>query len=60
VLAKLQTALSAVMADPQVQADARTAGVDLTPMSAAAFDRFIRSETAKWANVIKTSGTRLE
>lgn len=60
VLAKLQAALSAVMADPQVQADARTAGVDLTPMSAAAFDRFIRSETAKWANVIKTSGTRLE
>ncbi len=60
VLAKLQAALSAVMADPQVQREARAAGVDLTPMSAAAFDRFIRSETAKWANVIKTSGTRLE
>ncbi len=60
VLAKLQAALAAVMADPQVQRDARTAGVDLTPMSAAAFDRFIRSETVKWANVIKTSGTRLE
>jgi tripartite-type tricarboxylate transporter receptor subunit TctC len=60
VLAKVQAALAAVMADPQVQRDARAAGVDLTPMSAAVFDRFIRSETAKWANVIKTSGTRLE
>jgi tripartite-type tricarboxylate transporter receptor subunit TctC len=60
VLAKLQAALATVMADAQVQRDARAAGVDLTPMSAAAFGAFIRSETAKWANVIKTSGTRLE
>ena len=60
VMAKLQAALAAVMADPQVQRDARAAGVDLTPMPAAAFAAFIRSETAKWANVIKTSGTRLE
>jgi tripartite-type tricarboxylate transporter receptor subunit TctC len=60
VLTKLQAALAAVMADAQVQREARAAGVDLTPMSAAEFDRFIRSETAKWANVIKTSGTRLE
>ena len=60
VLAKLQAALAAVMADPQVQRDARAVGVDLTPMSAAAFGAFIRSETAKWAHVIKTSGTRLE
>ncbi len=60
VLAKLQAALAAVMADPQVQRDARAAGVDLTPLSAAAFGAFIRSETTKWATVIKTSGTRLE
>ncbi len=60
VLARLQAAFAAVLADPQVQRDARAAGVDLTPTTGPEFGRFIRSETVKWAEVIKTSGTKLD
>ena len=34
--------------------------VELTPSSPDDFDKFIRAKTGKWAEVIKTSGTRLE
>ena len=60
VLARLQADLTAALADPQVVKGARAIGVELAPTSAAEFGRFIRSETAKWAEVIKVSGTRLE
>lgn len=60
VLAKLQAALVAVLAEPAVVQNARNAGVELAPTSAAAFGSFIRSETTKWADVIRTSGTKLE
>ena len=60
VLARLQADLTAALADPQVVKGARAIGVELAPTSATEFGRFIRSETAKWAEVIKVSGTRLE
>ena len=41
-------------------AGARTAGVELSPTTSAEFARFIASETVKWADVIKRSGTKLE
>ena len=55
VLARLQAALAKLLVDPQGVADARAAGVDLAPGSSAEFGRFIRSETAKWVEVIKVS-----
>lgn len=60
VLAKLRAAMAATLADPAVQREARAVGVDITAMPAPEFGRFIRSETAKWAEVIRTSGTRLD
>jgi tripartite-type tricarboxylate transporter receptor subunit TctC len=60
VLARLQSDLQAVLTDPAVMAQARAIGVELTPMSSAEFGRFIASETAKWADVIKRSGTKLD
>jgi tripartite-type tricarboxylate transporter receptor subunit TctC len=60
VLARLQGELQAVLTDPAVVAQARAIGVELTPMSSAEFGRFIASETAKWADVIKRSGTKLD
>jgi tripartite-type tricarboxylate transporter receptor subunit TctC len=60
VVARLQSELQAVLTDPSVMAQARAIGVELTPMSSAEFGRFIASETAKWADVIKRSGTKLD
>ena len=60
VVARLQAELRAVMADPDVIAGARAAGVELSPTTPAEFGRFIASETLKWADVIKRSGTKLE
>ena len=35
-------------------------GVELSPTTSAEFGRFIASETVKWADVIKRSGTKLD
>jgi len=60
IVARLQTELRAVLVDPEVVAGARAVGVELSPTSSADFGRFIGSETTKWADVIKRSGTKLE
>jgi tripartite-type tricarboxylate transporter receptor subunit TctC len=60
VVARLQAELNAVLNDPAVVAQARAIGVELTPMTSAEFGRFIASETSKWADVIKRSGTKLD
>ena len=60
IVARLQTELRAVLNDADVIAGARAAGVELSPTTSAEFGRFIASETTKWADVIKRSGTKLE
>jgi tripartite-type tricarboxylate transporter receptor subunit TctC len=60
VVARLSSELRAVLADPEVIAGARNAGVELSPTTPAEFGRFIATETVKWADVIKRSGTKLE
>jgi hypothetical protein len=47
-----------VLVDPEVVAGARAAGVELSPTTSAEFGRFIGTETTKWADVIKRSGTQ--
>ena len=60
IVARLQSEMRAVLTDPQVVAGARAVGVELSPSTPAEFGRFIASETVKWADVIKRSGTKLE
>jgi len=60
VVARLSAELRAVLVDPEVVAGARAAGVELSPTTPADFGRFIASETVKWADVIKRSGTKLD
>ena len=60
VVARLQNEMRAVLVDPEVIAGARAAGVELSPTTSAEFGRFIASETVKWADVIKRSGTKLD
>jgi tripartite-type tricarboxylate transporter receptor subunit TctC len=60
IVLRLQNELRAVMSDADVIAGARAAGVELSPTTSAEFGRFIASETTKWADVIKRSGTKLD
>ena len=60
VVARLESEMRAVLVDPEVIAGARAAGVELSPTTSAEFGRFIASETVKWADVIKRSGTKLD
>ena len=60
IVARLQNEMQAVLSDPEVIAGARAAGVELSPTTSAEFGRFIVSETVKWADVIKRSGTKLD
>ena len=60
VVARLESEVRAVLVDPEVIAGARAAGVELSPTTSAEFGRFIASETIKWADVIKRSGTKLD
>ena len=60
IVARLQNEMRAVLTDPDVIAGARAAGVELSPTTSAEFARFIASETVKWADVVKRSGTKLD
>jgi tripartite-type tricarboxylate transporter receptor subunit TctC len=60
IVTRLQNEMRAVLNDPEVIAGARNAGVELSPTTSAEFGRFIASETVKWADVIKRSGTKLD
>jgi tripartite-type tricarboxylate transporter receptor subunit TctC len=60
IVARLQNEMRAVLSDPEVIAGARAAGVEVSPTTSAEFGRFIASETIKWADVIKRSGTKLD
>jgi tripartite-type tricarboxylate transporter receptor subunit TctC len=60
IAAKLQAAVQAVVADPDVKARARVLGVELSSSSSVDFGRYVQSEIAKWGQVIKVSGTKLE
>lgn len=57
---RMQLEMRAVLADPEVIAGARAAGVELSPSTSAEFGRFITAETVKWADVIRRSGTKLD
>lgn len=60
IIDRLQTAMNAVLQDPDVVARAEGMGVDLAPTTAAEFATFIKGETDKWAKVIEVSQTRLD
>ena len=60
VVARLQQALGAVLAQPEVRQPLAEHGVEAGGPVGPEFAAFIRAETAKWAKVIKDSGTSLD
>ncbi len=60
VIARLNQAIVAALKDAPLQSSMRALGVEPAPGTPQAFGDYIRSETAKWAQVIKTANIKLD
>jgi tripartite-type tricarboxylate transporter receptor subunit TctC len=56
IVATLNTAVNAVLADPKLKARIHDLGGEPMPMSPEQFGKLVASETAKWSKVIKSAG----
>jgi tripartite-type tricarboxylate transporter receptor subunit TctC len=59
VVAKLNAQITAALNDEQVKAKMRNLGVELAPTTPEQFEAYIKSETTKWAKVIKQANIKL-
>jgi tripartite-type tricarboxylate transporter receptor subunit TctC len=60
VIARLNAEVTAALRDDTIQASLRAQGVEPAPSTPEAFESYIRSESAKWAKVIKTANIKLD
>jgi tripartite-type tricarboxylate transporter receptor subunit TctC len=56
ILDKVQADLTAILRTPEIQERFREMVIDAAPISREEFAQFIRTETARWARVIKAAG----
>ncbi|WP_458097381.1 tripartite tricarboxylate transporter substrate binding protein [Roseomonas sp. WA12] len=59
IIAALNAAFTATLHEPEIRTRLEAVGTIAQPGTPEAFAEFIRSETAKWAGVIRAAGTRL-
>ena len=59
VIEAVNKATNAVLADPAVRAKLANFGMVPSPMSAAAYGKFIAGETDKWAKIIRVADIKL-
>lgn len=60
VITRLNAEITAALNDNEIRTSMRNLGVEPAPGTAAEFEAYIKSETVKWARVIKTSGTKID
>ena len=60
VVDRLNQAVNQLLATDQIRRRYADLGATVQPLSPAAFDALIRSETTKWATVVKETGAKLE
>ena len=60
IVAKLNSAINAVLAKPELKARFHDLGGEVMPMSPAEFGHLVADETAKWAKVVKSAGLKVE
>ena len=60
IVAKLNTAMNAALAKPELKQRFHQLGGEVMPMSPAAFGKLVADETAKWAKVVKSAGLKVE
>src|SRR5271169_2068449 len=60
IVTKLNTAVNAVLAKPELKERFHQLGGEVMPMSPAEFGKLVVAETAKWAKVVKSAGLKVE
>jgi tripartite-type tricarboxylate transporter receptor subunit TctC len=60
IVAKLNTAINAVLAKPEIKARFHDLGGEVMPMSPAEYGKLVADETVKWAKVVKSAGLKVE
>jgi tripartite-type tricarboxylate transporter receptor subunit TctC len=60
IIDKLNSTITAGLADPQLKARIQELGGEPMPMPPAEFGRFLADETDKWARVVKFSGAKAD
>jgi tripartite-type tricarboxylate transporter receptor subunit TctC len=60
IIDRLNRAINAALADPELIARVTELGSTPMPMSQAAFAKLIASDTERWARVVKVAGIKLE
>ena len=56
MLDRLSTALAATLSDAEVQKALSGQGILISPIRREEFGKFVRNETVKWSQVVKTAG----
>jgi tripartite-type tricarboxylate transporter receptor subunit TctC len=60
IVAKLNAAINAVLAKPELKERFRQLGGEAMPMSPAEFGKLVADETAKWAKVVQFAGLKVD
>ena len=60
IIAKLNTKINAVLADPKIAARMADIGSVPMPMSSSGFGKFVSSETEKWSKVIQAANIKVQ
>jgi len=60
IVAKLNAAINAVLANPKIKERFHDLGGEVMPMSPAEFGHLVADETVKWAKVVKSAGLKVE
>ena len=60
IVHKLNAEITAALKDEQIAASMRNLGVEPAPTTPEAFEAYIRSETQKWAKVIRQANIRID
>jgi tripartite-type tricarboxylate transporter receptor subunit TctC len=60
IVKRLHTEIAAILATDKIQKRLESQGAETVNISSAEFGKFIRSETTKWAKVVKEAGIKAE
>jgi tripartite-type tricarboxylate transporter receptor subunit TctC len=60
IVAKLNTAINTVLANPKIKERFHDLGGEVMPMSPAEYGKLVADETVKWAKVVKSAGLKVE